>query len=80
MFPPKFCVVAPYESHDGEVGYTVQEVDNGGELSGIIAEFADKLDAAKFAALKELIGSKFNRLALISLAEQKGREIRDYRG
>lgn len=52
-----YGVFSPYESHDGDVGWTVQrlssadgvEPDDHGE---IIAEFSDELDARFFAEAK----------------------------
>lgn len=51
-----FGIYTPYESHDGEVGWTVQTfdpaTDDVGDMGSIIAEFADRADAELFARAK----------------------------
>jgi hypothetical protein len=58
-----YAVFSPYESHDGDVGWTVQAIDLNDrsaddELSDvdtgqIIAEFAEQVDACLFAEEKQ---------------------------
>jgi hypothetical protein len=51
----RFGVYTPYESHDGEVGWTVQTFETGddvGDMGFIVAEFHDQADAELFARLK----------------------------
>lgn len=49
-----YAVFSPYESHDGNVGWTVQRIEPGDEdaLGEIVAEFVERADAEAFAKSK----------------------------
>jgi hypothetical protein len=50
-----FGIYSPYESHDGDVGWTVQKFSEGddvGDMGDCIAEFVTRDDAELFALTK----------------------------